>query len=109
MDLIKSLLKKNTITRDSLARAIKRTTGIPSNKASKIVDQIIDIVITAINLDQEVKIRKFGAFRTKSKAAREGRNPKTMDLAEIPARRVLKFKVAPTLKKRINNNINQII
>jgi integration host factor subunit alpha len=108
MDLISSLFKKNTLTRESLAKAIKRETGIPSNKSSKIVDQLVNIMILAINDDKEVKIRKFGSFKTRKKNERIGRNPKTMVHAKIPARRVIKFKVAPTLKKRINSNIHQI-
>jgi integration host factor subunit alpha len=37
-----------------------------------------------------------------------GRNPKTMIAAKISARTVVKFKVAPKLKKRINDNIHLI-
>ena len=103
--LSSSYFKKNTVTRESLARAIKRETGITVNKASTVVDQIIDTIINAIRNDQIVKIRLFGTFTTKNKNARIGRNPKTMIEAEIPARKVVKFKVAPTLKKRINSNI----
>lgn len=108
MDLISSYYRKNTITREALAKAIKRDTGIPSNRSSKIVDQLVDIMTDAIQENFEIKIRRFGSFQTKQKSERLGRNPKTMVQAKIPARKVIKFKVAPTLKKRINSNIHQI-
>lgn len=108
MDLVASLYKKNTITRESLAKAIKRETGIPSNRSSKIVDQLVAIMVKTIHGDGEIKIRKFGTFKTRFKHARLGRNPKTLIAASIPERRVIKFKIAPTLKKRINSNIAQI-
>ncbi len=103
--LSSSHFKKNTVTRETLARAIKRETGITVNKASTMVDQAIEIMAEAIKVDKTIKIRLFGTFSTKSKNARIGRNPKTMIEATIPARKVVKFKVAPTLKKRINGNI----
>ncbi len=102
------LLKKNTITRESLARAIKRDTGLGINHASVIVDNFIDIICKTLEEGRQVNIRLFGKFYSKKKNQRIGRNPKTMKEAVIPARKVVKFKVAPTLKKRINSNINQI-
>ncbi len=102
------LLKKNTITRESLARAIKRDTGLGINHASAIVDKFIDILCNSLTEGKQIKIRLFGLFYSKKKNKRIGRNPKTMKEAIIPERNVVKFKVAPTLKKRINSNISQI-
>jgi integration host factor subunit alpha len=101
-------LQKNTITREHLARAVKRSTGLNISKSSTIVDQIIELLSAAVASDKQIKIRLFGSFSTKQKSARVGRNPKTMAVADIPARKVVKFKVAPTLKKRINDNISSI-
>jgi integration host factor subunit alpha len=101
------LLKKNTITRESLAKAIKRETGLSIQSASEIVDKIIEKIRGSLREGKEVKIRLFGHFYSKKKNKRIGRNPKTMKEAVIPERNVVKFKVAPTLKKRINNTIKQ--
>ncbi len=103
-----SLMKKETVTRESLARAIKRDTGLGINHASEIVDKFIDSICSALTSGDQVKIRLFGLFYSKKKNKRIGRNPKTMKEALIPERNVVKFKVAPTLKKRINSNISQI-
>lgn len=101
------LVKKNTITRESLAKAIKRETGLSIQSSSTIVDKFIEKIRTSLKEGKEVKIRLFGQFYSKEKNQRMGRNPKTMQEAIIPARKVVKFKVAPTLKKRINNTIKQ--
>lgn len=100
--------KKNTLTREHLARAIKRNTGLPINRALAIVDQIFDNLIKALLDDKTVKIRLFGTFNTKHKTSRIGRNPKSLVEAIIPERKVVKFKVAPTLKKMVNSNIHLI-
>lgn len=103
-----NLLKQNTVTRDSLAKAIKRDSGIAINKAADILDSFLTKIVNNVKDGRKVKIRLFGNFYGKKKSARVGRNPKTMKSATIPARTVFKFKVAPTLKKRINSNITQI-
>lgn len=100
--------KKNTVTREQLARAIKRDVNMPINQALRLVDQVFDELTNAIIDGSEIKIRLFGSFTTKQKNPRVGRNPKSLVEALIPARRVVKFKVAPTLKKRINSNIHLI-
>lgn len=102
-------LRKNTITREYLARAIKRHTGLNINKASVIIDQIIASLTKHICDNKNVKIRLFGSFSTKHKNARVGRNPKNMQEVEILERTIPRFKIAPTLKKRINDNIDSIV
>jgi integration host factor subunit alpha len=102
------LIRKNTITREYLSKAIKKNTGIGANKAAKVVDDLIDVLIASIKEGKEVKLRLFGSFTTKKKNERVGRNPKTMEEAVIPSRKVVKFKVAPTMKKRINSNIQNM-
>lgn len=103
-----SYSNKITITRDHLAKSIKQSTGLQINRASKIVDRIIDCISDGLIEGKEVKIRLFGSFLRKAKNSRTGRNPVTMEEVLIPARTVVKFRVASTLRKRINNNINLI-
>ena len=100
--------KKNTITRECLARAIKRETGLPINKSLEIIDQLFKSMISSLKKGESSKIRLFGSFSTKRKNARIGRNPRSLVEAVIPERTVVKFKVAPTLKKRINSNIHYV-
>lgn len=102
---MENLIQKNTITREYLARHIKKETGIGVVKSTKIVDDFFDIISNFIMTYKEVKIRLFGTFSVKQKSERIGRNPKTLDEVVIPPRTVVKFKVAPTLKSRINLNL----
>jgi integration host factor subunit alpha len=103
--MLSKLIKQNTVTKETLAKAIKKKTGIGVSKSSLILDEIINIIVGSVKSNKQVKIRLFGSFYTKRKSERIGRNPKTMEEARIPARTVVKFKVAPTLKKKINSNI----
>jgi integration host factor subunit alpha len=98
-------MEKTTVTRDKVARAIKRETGVNIKKAAEILDDALLSIIDKLKHDKSVSIRLFGTFSTSQKKQRIGRNPKTMKEAVIPARKVVRFKVSPTLKKRINDNI----
>ena len=99
---------KYTITREYLAKSIKKEVGVSSVDASDIVDEILDFMMRGISQGKEVKIRMFGSFSRKSKKERVGRNPKTKEEAKIEARDIVRFKIAPKLKKRINDNIHLI-
>lgn len=101
-------MTKSTITREHLAKAVKREMGIPINKALVIIDNMFSLIGNSLENGSAVKLRLFGSFDTKRKNARIGRNPKNLVEAVIPERTVVKFKVAPTLKKRINSNIESI-
>jgi integration host factor subunit alpha len=100
--------KKNTVTREYLANAIKKETGISINKSAELVGSLFHKMIEELKLRHMLKIRLFGVFSIKHKKARVGRNPKNLKEALIPERDIIKFKIAPTLKKRINSNIGQI-
>jgi integration host factor subunit alpha len=105
MKSISNYSKTSTTTRDSLSRVIKKETGIKMKDASAMIDDILSIIREAVLNHKHVKIRMFGCFTSKHKGSRVGRNPKTMVESIISPRSVVKFKIAPTLKKRINSSI----
>ena len=49
----------------------------------------------------EVNIPDFGKFRLRQTEARQGRNPKTGETLEIPAKRVIKFTPNKPLKDKL--------
>lgn len=99
---------KNSLTRECLVKAIRRDANLTINSSIKIVDAMIKFMMNEICLEKEIRIRLFGTFSSKSKSERRGRNPRTLVEAKITARKVVKFKVAPKLKKMINDNIHLI-
>ncbi|MEK7842057.1 MAG: HU family DNA-binding protein, partial [Deltaproteobacteria bacterium] len=44
----------------------------------------------------------FGSFKVKGHKARKGRNPKTGETIDIPAKKTPFFKVGKELKERVN-------
>lgn len=70
-------------------------------KCKEIVAAVFDCIADGIDEDGRAEFRRFGVFRTMEKNARLGRNPKTMEPAEIKARRVVQFKPSKALRARV--------
>jgi integration host factor subunit beta len=49
-----------------------------------------------------VELRGFGAFSTRARDARIGRNPRTGEVVEVAAKRVPHFKPGKAMRERLN-------
>lgn len=67
-----------------------------------IVDTLFESVITALKSGDKIEIRGFGSFRTRQRKPRVGRNPKTGDRVEVPAKKIPFFKPSKELKDLVN-------
>ena len=68
----------------------------------RIVTTIFDEISDALARGDRVELRGFGAFSTKERAARVGRNPRTGESIQIPASKQPKFKAGKGLKEAVN-------
>jgi integration host factor subunit alpha len=95
-----------TTTRVELLDAVYNACPTLSRaQAREIFEMTLDEIVGALVRDEPVKLRSFGAFTTRTKRERVGRNPRTGVEAKITARRVLTFKASPTLVSRINGEV----
>ena len=67
-----------------------------------IVTTIFDEIIGALARGDRVELRGFGAFSTKRRDPRTGRNPRTGEPMQIPASTQAKFKAGKGLKDAVN-------
>ncbi|MBD3770038.1 MAG: integration host factor subunit alpha [Rhodobacterales bacterium] len=96
-------MSNQTITRAEVTDAIVREVGLTRQESSDLLDRTLDMIGAALEREDEVKLSRFGNFVVRSKAAREGRNPKTGEEATIAARRVVTFRPSPMLKTQVDN------
>jgi integration host factor subunit alpha len=76
--------------------------GLSKKESTIIVELIFEIIRTALENRNKVKISGFGNFNIRTKKVRRGRNPQTGEEIAITARNVLTFKASPVLKKALN-------
>ena len=96
-------MSNQTITRAEVTDKIVGEVGLTRQESSDLLDRTLDMIGAALEHEDEVKLSRFGNFVVRSKAAREGRNPKTGEEATIAARRVVTFRPLPMLKAQVDN------
>jgi integration host factor subunit alpha len=92
-----------TLTRADLAEAVFQKVGLPRNESAELVESVIRDVIGCLERGENVKLSSFGSFSVREKRERVGRNPKTGEKVDVPAKRVPYFKPSKELKDLIND------
>jgi len=95
------MIKKN-LTRKELSNKIYRNVGFSKSFSLRLVDLFFESLSKELIKLNKVKISSFGTFKIINKKERIGRNPKTMSIAKISARKVISFKPSLLIKNKIN-------
>ena len=90
---------------------VQKLCNMHPNILRKDIEKILDIVIfemiEALYRNEAVEIRGFGRFKTVTRKARTGRNPKNSKVVQIPAKKAIKWKMSKMLFKRLNRNFTE--
>lgn len=89
------------MTRKDLAGKIAEGTGMKQNEVKTIIDRVLEEISQSLVRGEKVELRDFGVFKVKQRKARLGRNPKTGEEVQVPARKVVHFKVGKELKNMV--------
>ena len=68
----------------------------------RVVTTFFDEISGRLSADGRVELRGFGAFSTRARDARTGRNPRTGEPVEVTAKRVPYFKPGKEMRARLN-------
>jgi integration host factor subunit beta len=90
------------MTKADLVEEVAKVTELTRKDSEVIVDTLFESVIKALKAGDKLEVRGFGSFRVRQRNARVGRNPKTGEKVEVPAKRVPYFKPSKELKDLIN-------
>jgi DNA-binding protein HU-beta len=90
------------VNRNELVDPVSRKTDLKKSEASKAVDAVFDAIADALKGGDEVRLVGFGTFSVASRAASEGRNPRTGEKIQIAASKQAKFKPGKGLRDTLN-------
>ena len=96
------MTKQPTLTKADLIEEVLRITELPRKESETIVETIFDSIIESLQKGQKIEILGFGSFRTRERRGRVGRNPKTGEKVEVPAKKIPFFKPSKELKDFVN-------
>src|SRR5689334_18254894 len=92
LDQAPALAAKGHMTKADLIDEVSRLAELTRKDSEVIVETIFDSIVRSLRVGDKIEIRGFGSFRTRQRKPRVGRNPKTGDRVEVPAKKIPFFK-----------------
>lgn len=89
------------MNKQAIVEKVYEVLGGTKSQAEKAVDTMIDGIVNTLKKGEEVSIAGLGIFSTKTRAARQARNPRTGESISVPSMRVPKFRPAKALKDAV--------
>lgn len=90
------------MNKSDLIKKIASNAGITQTQAKAALQTIEVGIVEALVNGENVQLVGFGTFTIKSHKARKGRNPKTGEELNIPAKNVVKFKAGKGMNEAVN-------
>jgi len=88
------------------SQLVQKLAGLHPDLSLQEVDKIVDIVFDSIGGrladGGRVELRGFGAFTTRARQGRTGRNPRTGSAVVVPPKKVPHFKPGKEMRVRLN-------
>lgn len=94
-------IKITIMNKQDVAEKVHSVLGTTKADAERAVEAMIDTIVGALKKNEEVSIAGLGIFKTKMRAARTARNPRTGEAVDVPSMRVPKFQAAKALKEAV--------
>ena len=67
-----------------------------------VVDSLLTAMTTALSEGKRIEIRGFAAFSVGTRKPRTGRNPKTGESVQVPAKQVVRFKPGKEMRDGVD-------
>ena len=89
--------------RSELLQALARDNpGLRAEEVEKVVDTCFEEIEQRLAQGGRVELRGFGAFSTRERDPRQGRNPRTGASVSVPGKKVPYFKPGKEMRARLN-------
>ena len=90
------------MTKAELVEKVADEIQLTKKQTEAVVNILLNCITEALREGDKVELRGFGSFRIRNRNPREGRNPKTGDTVQIPAKRVPFFKAGKELREMVD-------
>lgn len=89
------------MTKSQLLTELSEKAGLSKKEVSSVMDGLVELLYSEVKKNGEFTIPGVGKMVKKKRAARMGRNPATGEEIKIPAKTVVKFRVAKAAKDTV--------
>lgn len=91
-----------TITKKELVDQIAESTKAKPSTVKVVVPRFLNEVASELAKGNRLEFRDFGVFEPRISAPRTAQNPKTLEPVDVPAKRVVKFKMGRMRREKRN-------
>jgi DNA-binding protein HU-beta len=92
----------STVTKKELIDRITESTHTKRVLVKATVQNFFDEIISELAKGNRLEFRDFGVIEPRDCAPRTAQNPKTLERIDVPAKRVVKFKMGRLMKQKLN-------
>ena len=93
------------MTKAELVARVAQRAELTNKQTAEIIDLFLQCIMEALQAGDKVELRGFGSFRCRDRQPRQGRNPRTGDPVEVPARTVPVFRAGSILQAQLNSDL----
>ncbi len=86
---------------EMISKLKESVNGITKDQATAALDAIVDIIGNEIVESGSCKVHNFGTFTLKTRAARNGVNPRTGEKIQIAESKAITFKAASAMMDKV--------
>lgn len=96
------------MNKSDLIEALAERRKMTQKEADLVVNLVLDGMTDALRRGERIEIRGFGSLIVKTYDPYIGRNPKTGEQVQVPAKRLPFFKVGKELKERVDGRTGEL-
>jgi integration host factor subunit beta len=101
----RAAIGRNAMIRSELLQALaKENPDLRAEEVEQVLDTFFDEIAKRLAEGGRVELRGFGAFSTRERAARKGRNPRTGEAVDVPEKKVPYFKPGKEMRRVVNED-----
>jgi len=97
----------STITKQELVNRIAEKTHSKLATVRMVMQQLLDQITMELVKNNRLEFRDFGVFEPQARKARTAQNPRTLEYVNVPAKRVVKFKMGRMMRERMNDDVKE--
>ena len=90
------------MTKADLVEKVASKINLNKKETDNIVGIIFQSITNSLSEGDKVELRGFGSFRIRERNARMGRNPKSGEKVEVPAKKIPFFKAGKELREMVD-------
>ena len=91
----------HTTTKKELVGRIADQTGQTKVVVKQVLQAFLDEIVLELAQGNRLEFREFGVFEVKERRARRAQNPRTLEKVDVPAKRIVKFKVGREMRAKV--------